>query len=112
MYLYGSRAAGTGSEASDVDIALVLTAEAQPGPLFAETVGARVGERLGFSVEVDAHRVDHLPLPVLGRVVTDGVLLFERNPSRRVEFETSTRRLYFDFQPFMERDLRESLGGG
>lgn len=112
VYLYGSRAAGTDAAGSDMDLALVLTAGAEPGPLFAETIASRVGERLAFTLEVDAHRVDHLPLPVLGRVVTEGVLLFERDASRRVEFETSTRRLYFDFQPFMERDIRESFGRG
>lgn len=112
VYLYGSRALGTAAVGSDVDLALVLTAGVETGPLLAETIAARVGERLDFAVEVDAHRADHLPLPVLGRVVTEGILLFERDASRRVEFETSTRRLYFDFQPFMERDLREAFERG
>lgn len=111
-YVYGSAATGAAREGSDVDIALVLTAGARPGPLFAEGVSVRLGERLGFSVEIDAHLVDHLPLPVLGRVVTEGVLVFERDPRTRVEFETTTRRLYFDFLPFLERDAREALTRG
>ncbi len=110
-YLYGSAVTGNAGPGSDLDIALVLVDGAEPGPLFAETVSARLAERLGFAGEVDAHRVDHLPLPVRGRVVTEGVLVFERDPERRVEFETSTRRLYFDFLPFLERDAREALGG-
>ncbi|MFO7893929.1 MAG: nucleotidyltransferase domain-containing protein [Longimicrobiales bacterium] len=110
-YLYGSAVAGDAGPGSDLDIALVLVADADPGPLFAETVSARLAERLGFTGEVDAHLVDHLPLPVRGRVVTEGVPVFERDAVRRVEFETSTRRLYFDFLPFLERDAREALGG-
>jgi hypothetical protein len=55
---------------------------------------------------------EHQPLPVQGRVVTTGVLLFEREPVRRMAFETMTRRLYFDFLPFIERDARIALGAG
>jgi hypothetical protein len=45
-------------------------------------------------------------------VVTEGILLYEADPSARVEFETSTRRRYFDFLPFLERDAREGLLAG
>lgn len=68
--------------------------------------------RRAVAVEIDTHIVEALPLAVLGRVVTAGVLLFERDARRRVEFETSTRRLYFDFLPFLERDAREALRSG
>lgn len=113
VYLYGSQATGTALPISDIDLALVLSADARPDdPLFAERIAVRVAEALGTSLEIDAHTVDALPLAVLGRIVTTGVLLFERDPSRRVEFETSTRRLYFDFLPFLERDAREALHGG
>ncbi|MGK7312319.1 MAG: type VII toxin-antitoxin system MntA family adenylyltransferase antitoxin [Candidatus Longimicrobiales bacterium M2_2A_002] len=110
-YLYGSAVTGEVGPGSDLDIALVVVPGAEPDPLFAETVSARLGERLGFAGEVDAHVVDHLPLAVRGRVVTEGVPVFERDPEQRVEFETHTRRLYFDFLPFLERDAREALRG-
>jgi len=113
VYLYGSQVSGNALPISDVDLALVLSVDAIPDdPLLAERVAIRVAEELETSLEVDAHVVDRLPLAVLGRVVTTGILLFERNPSRRVEFETSTRRLYFDFLPFLERDAREGLRSG
>lgn len=113
VYLYGSQATGTALPISDIDLALVLSADARPDdPLFAERIAVRIAEALGTSLEIDAHTVDALPLAVLGRIVTTGILLFERDPSRRVEFETSTRRLYFDFLPFLERDAREALHGG
>ena len=113
IYLYGSQVSGKALPISDVDLALVLSVDAIPDdPLLAERVAVRVAEELETSLEVDAHVVDSLPLAVLGRVVTTGILLFERDPSRRVEFETSTRRLYFDFLPFLERDAREGLRSG
>jgi predicted nucleotidyltransferase len=113
VYLYGSQVSGNALPSSDIDLALVLSVDSVPDdPLFAERVASRVAEELETSLEVDAHVVDTLPLAVLGRIVTTGVLLFERDASRRVEFETSTRRLYFDFLPFLERDAREALRSG
>lgn len=113
VYLYGSQTTGDALPISDIDLAIVLSADAAPDdPLFAERLAVRVAEELQTSLEIDAHLVDTLPLAVLGRVLTTGVLLFERDPSRRVEFETSTRRLYFDFLPFLERDAREGLRSG
>lgn len=111
VYLYGSTLGGRVSPLSDVDLALVLTDDPED-PLFAERVAARVGEELGGDIEIDAHVAADLPLPVRGRVVTQGRLIYERDPSSRVEFETATRRLYFDFLPLLERDAREGLRAG
>ena len=109
-YAYGSRFAGRPMPGSDLDIALVLAAGVRgDDPLLAERVAGRVASELQASVEIDAHIADDLPLPVQGRVVTQGVLVFERDPVRRVDFETSTRRLYFDFLPFLERDAKIGL---
>lgn len=110
VYLYGSQVTAGASPLSDIDLALVLFDDRQPAdPLFAERVAARIATELGTEVEIDAHIAGGLPLAVQGRIVTTGVLLFERDAKRRVEFETSTRRLYFDFLPLLERDAREAL---
>ncbi len=109
-YAYGSRTSGRVLPLSDLDLAFVLVPDAsRDDPLLAERLAARIASALGTSVEVDAHVAEDLPLPVQGRIVTTGVLLFERDPARRVEFETSTRRLYFDFLPLLERDARAGL---
>jgi hypothetical protein len=109
-YAFGSRVRGRILPMSDLDLAFVLRRDApRDDPLLAERLATRVALALGSPVEVDGHLADDLPLPVRGRVVTDGALVFERDPVRRVEFETSTRRLYFDFLPFLERDAREGL---
>lgn len=109
-YAYGSRVRGRALPLSDLDLAFVLAADAErDDPLLAERLSARLASELGVSVEIDAHVAQDLPLPVRGRVVTDGILVYERDPVRRVEFETSTRRLYFDFLPLLERDAREGI---
>lgn len=38
-----------------------------------------------------------------------GNLIYESDPADRVEFETATRRLYFDFPPLLERDARSGI---
>lgn len=108
-YAYGSRVEGRPLPASDLDIAIVLAGKEPEDPLFAERLAARIAGELSTGIEIDAHLADDLPLGVRGRVVTEGWLVYERDPVRRVEFETSTRRLYFDFLPYLARDAREGL---
>lgn len=112
-YAYGSRIAGRALPMSDLDLVFVLRDdEASLDPLLAERLAGRIASELRTSVEVDARLARDLPLGVRGRALTEGVLLYDADPSRRVEFETSTRRLYFDFLPFLERDAREALLAG
>lgn len=110
-YAFGSRVSGRPLPFSDLDLAFVSRKDAglAEDPLLAERLTARIAAELRTSVEVDGHLAARLPLNVRGRVVTEGVLLYEADPERRVDFETSTRRLYFDFLPFIERDAREAL---
>lgn len=109
-YAYGSRVRGRPLPLSDLDIGFVLEADARrEDPLLAERLAARIATALGTGIEIDAHIADDLPLSVRGRMVTEGLLIYERDASRRVEFETDTRRLYFDFLPLLERDAREGL---
>lgn len=112
-YAYGSRVSGRPLPFSDLDLALVLVEERDPDdPLFAERIAARIATELRTAIEIDAHLARDLPLPVRGRVVTDGALVYERDPASRVAFETSTRRHYFDFLPYLRRDAREGLAAG
>lgn len=112
-YAYGSRVSGRPFPMSDLDLLFVLGDEEAPAdPLFPERLAGRIATELGTSVEIDARMAHDLPLSVRGRAITEGVLLYDADPSRRVEFETSTRRLYFDFLPFIERDAREALLSG
>lgn len=113
VYAYGSRAGGHPLPLSDLDLTVVLRDDPRDrDPLFAERLSARIASALRTPVEIDVHVAEDLPLPVRGRVVTEGRLLFQSDPSRRVAFETATRRLYFDFLPFLERDAREGILSG
>lgn len=116
-YAFGSRISGRPLPTSDLDIAVVTRAEeVHADPLFPERMAVRLAEALDVIADgkeprpdLDLRLVDQLPLTLRGRIVTEGVLVFESDPVRRVAFETDTRRKYFDFLPLIERDAREGL---
>lgn len=103
-YLFGSAATGQMTPFSDVDIALVVD-ETRPLPMsrlrFELEVEDELAARCGLSA-ADVRVINHAPLLVRGEVVTCGKLLFARNVETRIEFETRTRREYFDFLPAAE----------
>jgi len=105
-YLFGSFARGTASRRSDIDIAV----------LFAEPIDRRLGgplDGLRDAVEracerpcdlVDARSV---PVDLVHRVLRDGILLVDRDPSARIAFEVAKRNEYFDLLPYL-REYRRS----
>lgn len=103
-YLYGSTAVGQASSFSDVDIALVVT-EDTLAPIQRLRFELALEDELAQHCDLeqaDVRVINDAPLAVRGQVVTQGVLLFERTPERRIEFETTTRLEYFDFLPVLE----------
>lgn len=111
VYLYGSAAAGRTTSLSDVDVA-VLFGDASPDPVAARAVRSAIAGDLVHrfpGLFFDVRNLEDLPLAVRGRILTEGRLLVDRDPSRRVAFEVRTRMLYFDFLPFLTADTREGL---
>jgi len=58
------------------------------------------------SRHVDLLVLDGAPLELAGRVATQGRLLFDDDPSARVEWEATTRKIWFDERPRTERAAR------
>ena len=100
-YLYGSVAAGRATPLSDVDIAVVLVG-GQFDPEGRLALELKIEDDIvltcGLS-KVDVRAINDAPLMTRGEVVTHGILLYSRDESFRVSFETSTRSEYFDFLP-------------
>jgi predicted nucleotidyltransferase len=117
-YVYGSVARGTMTPLSDVDIALLLTAPLLPYERLKMELAIQgdIEAACGLS-PVDVRAVSEAPLTVQGRIVQQGILLYERDRARRIAFEVATRKRYFDFAPvarrlrdaFLQRVHREGL---
>ena len=90
VYLFGSQAGGGVHRESDLDIAILAAA-----PLPAE-IRRRVQEDLSVELRSDVDVVDLRSASTVMRtqVVTKGVVLFEREPTLRHQFEMQTLSAY------------------
>jgi predicted nucleotidyltransferase len=101
-YLYGSVARDEARPGSDVDVG-VLFVEA-PLPTLAglpTRLEAELAEILGAKVQ--AISLNSAPVDLVKRVLRDGVLLLDRDRSRRIAFEVRSRNAYWDLLPILER---------
>ena len=102
VYLFGSTARGTARTDSDVDIGVLF--DPPPlrrlnGPRFA--IEGELERTLG--VPVDLVVLNDAPVDLRIRVLRDGHLLIDRDPSARIAFEVRTRNEAFDLAPVLAR---------
>jgi predicted nucleotidyltransferase len=108
-YLFGSVARGDFRPGSDVDLA-VLFAEDPPRTL--EGLGLDLADEIQSELRVPVQVVvlNTAPCDLVHRVLRDGRLLADRDPSSRIRFEVRVRNEYFDLQPLLERYRRGRSG--
>ncbi len=91
-FLHGSRVTGVARADSDLDVAVWFGAPSDDLAL-----------RSRLPAGVDLLVLDDAPLELAGRVALHGRLLFEGDPAERVEWQATTRKIYLDEQPRIER---------
>ena len=105
IYLFGSMARGTAGAASDVDVGALYevkpasTLEGQP---FADE--AALSQLFGRRVQVVV--MNAAPVDLVHRILRDGILVIDRDKSRRIAFEVRSRNEYFDLLPIL-REYRK-----
>jgi predicted nucleotidyltransferase len=102
VYLFGSRARGDGDEHSDVDVAVLLR-EAPPATLAGLLCGRRDQLQEALGIPVDLIVLNRAELDLIHQILRDGVLVLDRDPSRRIRFEVQARNAYWDLEPFLRR---------
>lgn len=117
LYLYGSSVKGRMRKESDVDIAILPSHEVSEEEkliLIAKIEG--IFEKLlrekGMRREISILdlRGKFVPLTLIYRVVTEGMLLYEKDTLERLEFENTIKGEYFDFVPFLHHLRRIKYG--
>jgi hypothetical protein len=112
-YLYGSFAKGVTHPFSDLDVGIFVEGLDTRACLDLElSLALRIDESLDHMVQSEVRVINHLPLVVKGRILTNGELIYSRAEPQRIEFETQTRKLYFDFLPVIvqhQNAYREKL---
>lgn len=110
-YLFGSHATGHAIAKSDVDVAVYLD-PLQKQDQFEKRLELIAELSKFLKKEVDVIVLNTAP-PFLKHVVLkEGVLLFDRDTSSRIDFELKAANEYFDYKPTLElynqRLLREA----
>ena len=105
-YLYGSLARDEYTTLSDIDIALVTRQPLSSLDRLDLELDIEIElANLGFS-QADVRVINDAPPQVRGRAVSEGVLLYSVDQSKRKAFETKALAQYHTLQPI----LREQLG--
>jgi predicted nucleotidyltransferase len=102
VYVYGSVARGESHEESDVDVAVLY---AQEPPPTLEGLGLDLEDELErlLGRSVDLVVLNRAPVDLIHRVLRDGVLVYDSNPSARIRFEVTARNAYFDLLPYLRQ---------
>jgi predicted nucleotidyltransferase len=102
VYLFGSTARGTSGPASDVDVAVLL--QQTPSATFEQQSYHLEGDlERALGRTVDLVVLNRAPVDLRSRVLRDGRLLVDRDPSTRIRFEVQTRNEAFDLEPILRR---------
>lgn len=97
-WLFGSRARGTATAASDVDVAVLFRGSVPP----ARALDIEGGLERAVRHEVQVTALNAAPADLVHRVLRDGVLLVENDRSARVRFEVARRNEYWDLLPYLQ----------
>lgn len=108
IYVYGSILKGRLRKDSDVDIAFLPCHDIDDLEKL-ELVSIIEGYFTAFLKDIGLDRevsiLDmrgrYVSVQLLYKVVTEGILLYEDDPSQRFEFENTVKREYFDFKPYL-----------
>ena len=104
-YLFGSVARDAAGPRSDVDVA-VLLADDPPRTLAGLRFDLEDDLREDLRLPVQLVVLNRASVDLVHRVLRDGKLVLDRDPSRRIAFEVRARREYFDLLPILRRYRR------
>lgn len=100
-YLHGSATGTDDSQREPRDLDVGAWWRSDPPPVFAVALPAGV----------DLTVLNTAPLELAGRIAARGKVLFDDDPTQRVRWQATTRKIYFDELPRLQRSHREFAEG-
>ena len=108
-FLFGSNATGRERNSSDIDVAVYVDDDARADHVSQSLeLAGRLADVSGLP-RVEVVVMNDAPLPLLGSVLRDRIVIFSRDETARVRFEATTRSLAMDFDIHARRLDRELL---
>jgi predicted nucleotidyltransferase len=104
-WLFGSVARGSARPDSDVDVGVLFSQE-PPRGLSGLALGLEGDLERGLGLPVQLVVLNRAPVDLIHRVLRDGILLIDRDRSRRIAFEVRSRNEFWDIEPFLLRYRR------
>ncbi|TSC77536.1 MAG: DNA polymerase beta domain-containing protein [Parcubacteria group bacterium Gr01-1014_33] len=107
VYLFGSYAEGRAHPLSDVDFAVLMEDSRAVSPkastldLYQELFDILAPHAPRDVKDIDIVFLQRAPLELQCNVVRLGKVIFEKDPQRRLDFETRVVLLYADFKPLL-----------
>ncbi|MES1242609.1 MAG: nucleotidyltransferase domain-containing protein [Acidobacteriota bacterium] len=105
-WLFGSVARGTARAGSDVDVGILLR-EDPPRTLEGYRFDLEAELEALLHVPVQLVVMNRAPVDLARRILRDGRLLVNQDPSRRIRFEIRTRNEYWDLEPYLRLYRRQ-----
>ena len=108
-YLFGSHARADAGPKSDIDLAVLFE---QDPPRTLAGLHLDLADDLAGVLRrpVDLIVLNRAPVDLIHRVLRDGLLILDLDPSARIRFEVRARNEYFDLVPHLQRYRRIERG--
>ena len=100
-YMFGSKARGSHTPESDIDIAVLLSEAPEEMLEYYLDLADRISK--AFAESVDLVILNSAPPVLKHQVIKHGKLLYSRELTGRVEFESKAEKEYLDFKERRER---------
>lgn len=101
-YLYGSIVKGYGRKGSDIDVGLLLREDFAADALYPARIAREIKEGCKLDREVDVRILDKRALIFLHQVLKYGTVVFTKDESKRIEFESEVYDRYLDYKPYFD----------